>query len=377
MTEILFLPYLNISEPISINQFTFSPYGIDELESNVDTQTKILLNNHLEAFQDHGGRSIDRVVLLFFEGSPVIDTNAALNDEISILINLLSFCGLSNRDFCNESGYNYCSKENFTLFRIPNIVDPVMYTVISRRRSGIIRNMTPYIEFKEIKRRIPEHVFIQDVKVDRELLEALILFKSTGEQKEWENMYLGILNFNLANTDNTCVDERSEIVFLVSAFERLLDCGKDVEVGLAQNIIKIFPSSQENLDRVENLFRIRNKIGSKGKFGKCPSIPQIWIRDFFRLRGHLAHGRSLKDTSFTIWSLREHLLLGSFVFPLVLNFKLSRTVNKDNFYVSIFEDIVCQENVLTSWNKVVRDAQQNLRVERLTYIYEKKATEIF
>ncbi len=372
MTEILFLPYLNISEPISINQFTFSPYSIDELESNVDTQTRILLNNHLEAFQDQGGRSIDRAVLLFFEGSPVIDTNAALNDEISLLINLLSFCGLSNRDFCSKSGYNYCSKENFTLFRIPNIANLVMHTVITRRRDGNVRNMISYTEFKEIKQRTPEHVFIQDIKVDRKLLESLIIFKSTGEQKEWENMYLGILNFNLANTDNTSIDERSEIVFLVSAFERLLDRGKNGESALAQNFIEIFPSSQENLDRIENLFLIRNKISSKGKFGKCTSIPEIWIRDFFRLRGHLAHGQSLKDTSFAIWSLKEHLLLGSFIFPLVLNLKLSRKMDKDNFYISIFEDIVCQENVFTSWNKVVGDAQQNSRIERLTYIYKKK-----
>ena len=372
MTEILFLPYLNIPEPISINQFTFSPYSIDELESNVDTQTRTLLNNHLEAFQDHGGRSIDRIVLLFFEGSPVIDDNATLNDEISLLIDLLSFCGLSNRDFCNESGYNYCSKENFTLFRIPNMANPVMYTVITRRRDRIIRNMISYTEFKEIKQRIPEHVFIQDIKVDRKLLESLITFKSIGEQKEWEKIYLGILNFNLANTDNTSINERSEIVFLVSAFERLLHREKNGESALAQNFTEIFPSLQKSEDQIENLFLIRNKISVKGKFGKCTSIPEIWIKDFFRLRGHLAHGQSLKDTSFTIWSLREHLMIGSFIFPIVLNLKLSRKMNKDSFYVSIFEDIVCQENIFTSWSKVVGDAQQNLRTERLTRIEKEK-----
>lgn len=366
MTEILFLPYLNISEPISINQFTFSPYSIDELESNVDDQTRGLLNNHLEALQDHGGRSINRVVLLFFKGSPIIDGDADLDDEISLLIDLLSFCGLSNRDFFNESGCNYCNKENFTLFRIPNKIDPLIYTVITRRRDRIARNSILYTDFKKIKQRIPEHVFIENIEVDSELLKSLIEFKSKKRQHEWECIYLSILNFNLANTDNTSIDERAEIVFLVSAFERLFNCGKGDESTLTEEFIKVFPSLQMDFARFDYLVQIRKKVNIKEKFKKCKSMPEIWIRDFFRLRGQLAHGKfsKPKETSFTIWSLKEHLLLGGFIFPLVLNLKLNRATSNDKFYISIFEDIVCQENIFKSWNQVVGNAKRNLRIEK-------------
>ena len=88
---------------------------------------------------------------------------------------------------------------------------------------------------------------------------------------------------------------------------------------------------------------------------KYKSVREIWIRDLFRLRGHLAHGKIIKD--FTLgWSINEHLVLGSFIFPLVAKLLLSKRniynlSKNDSLYIDVFERFLCQPS-LNSWNDI-------------------------
>ncbi|MCA6519567.1 MAG: hypothetical protein IM556_13140, partial [Pseudanabaena sp. M110S1SP2A07QC] len=90
-------------------------------------------------------------------------------------------------------------------------------------------------------------------------------------------------------------------------------------------------------------------------FAKCKSVREIWIRDLFRLRGDLAHGKIIKNFT-SVWSINEHLILGSFIFPLVAKILLSKQniynlSKNDSLYVDVFERFLCQPS-LNNWNDI-------------------------
>lgn len=73
----------------------------------------------------------------------------------------------------------------------------------------------------------------------------------------------------------------------------------------------------------------------------------MWVRDLFRLRGNLAHGK-IESRYRPVWSLREHLLLGSFVYPLVLKLELQKSglyviCEEDQGLLDLFEALACEE----------------------------------
>ena len=94
----------------------------------------------------------------------------------------------------------------------------------------------------------------------------------------------------------------------------------------------------------------------------------MWIRDFYRLRGDLAHGK-VESKYPAIWTLRDHLLHASYVFPLVLKCKLTEgnfynLTEDDQFHIDIFESLVCEEHFKPQdmelehpWDKVFLEAR--------------------
>jgi hypothetical protein len=152
------------------------------------------------------------------------------------------------------------------------------------------------------------------------LLTALI--KSRGNE-DWEPILESILNYNLANTDSSDMPLHFECVFLVSSFERLLDCGNGKEDQLANEFSQLL-RPQENIT-LSSCKLFKDEEVAK-RFGKAQFIREAWIRDFFRYRGEMAHGIvGLKYPG--VWTIRDHLLLGSYVFPIVLKLRLEQLGN--------------------------------------------------
>jgi hypothetical protein len=112
-----------------------------------------------------------------------------------------------------------------------------------------------------------------------------------------------------------------ELVYIVAALERLFDCrrGREDDVAIAFTAALI-PS--QNLEK--NEFALSKQSLVKQKFEHVTTIREIWMRDFFRFRGHLAHG-STESKQPQIWSLMEHLLLSSFAFPVAVKSLLAKT----------------------------------------------------
>ena len=108
--------------------------------------------------------------------------------------------------------------------------------------------------------------------------------------------------------------------------------------------------------------------GLAERFPKAASVREAWIRDLFRLRGDFSHGR-IQARYPSLWHQREHLLLGGFLFPLLLKLTLvSRGIyelnDSDREGIQAFEALCCADHFRETggdaskfpWTKIVRQA---------------------
>lgn len=212
----------------------------------------------------------------------------------------------------------------------------------------------------------PMHVSLGPIPNDLDipLLRALL---AAEKSDDWECFTESILNFNLANTDSPDMSQHIEAVLLVSAFERILKCGHGKEDELAQRFSEQLHPSQERL--WGDCARLASS-NCGPRFQAASSIREIWIRDFFRLRGDSAHGW-IHHRYPAIWLLHEHLLLGSYAFPLLVRSilgkdKLYSVTKDDQFEIDLFERLASEclfeavkdkgEPPSWPWNKVIERA---------------------
>ena len=348
MSEILFFPWLLIKEPISFGKFGLYPYDKrSEVTNIIDGRLKSILNNYLRCFYVDENRTVYATTLLSINNKFEIEFNESLSNELAFLVELIAFCGLGSRDFF-KNGVNYCNKDNFQLKRFSITENQIAYKKITRRRDGATANGISANKFRENK---PEHVILSVVNLDKELLNSLVEAQSNLHASIWDNIFEGILNFNLANTDSSSITINIELVFLVSGFERLLNSKHGKEDDLANKFIKAF----ETFQTIEIKDCVRCNANTLKRFTKCKSVREIWIRDLFRLRGDLAHGKIIKNST-SVWSINEHLVLGSFIFPLVAKILLNKLnvynlSKNDSLSVDGFESFLCQPS-LNNWNDV-------------------------
>lgn len=358
MSEILFFPWLRISKPVSLDSFSLRPYEKGDDIEGCDQTIISTLENYLDHFYESSTRKISGVTILSINAQIAYEIDEKTEAELASLIELIAFCGLSGRDFFLNGG-SYCNRDNFQLKKFTIEGKPAAYKVITRRRDGLNENIISASSFREI---MPDHVFYSRMSLSEEFLRSLVSAQSCLEN--WNNIFQGIINFNLSNSDSSSVPEAIELVLLVGAFEQLLDCKNGKENDLASKFVEVFDVSPDT--GVSGCVRWHSTNQGK-RFQRYKSIQEVWIRDLFRLRGNLAHGRN-PTTYPSLWTLKEHLLLSSFIFPLVLKECLS----KQNVYIKnhhdrqliiFFPRILCQEDI-SRWSEAWREFLWNQVTEQ-------------
>lgn len=339
MSEVLFFPWLRVANPFYFSDFSLLPYDKGQIINDEDKWAVSELDHCFSYFCEHDDRPIESITILAIDNEIKVECDQVLESKLSVVIEKITFCGLSSRDFFGTHE-NYCNKDNFQLNRFPANDIPVAISVIQRRIVGSIKNIIPLENYRE---RALNHVCSATVNLDSKLLESLNVAQSKSEF--WENIFQGVLNFNLANSDSSFISEGIEIVLLVSAFEKLLDANAKENI-LAPNFIQTLNASSKT--GIYKCKKLENKK-IRQRFKKVDSVEEYWIRDLFRLRGNIAHGN--KPSAYpSIWSVKEHLCFGSFIFPLVLKAFLHekdmyiKTVD-DELRINIFGSLLCQESM--------------------------------
>jgi hypothetical protein len=347
MNQILFFPWLRIAEPVFLDGFSLFPYSKGEGWKGCDQEIISNLENFLNLFYDNAIKNVHDVTILSINDQILHEIDEDLEVELSLLVELIAFCGLSDRRFFLNGG-SYCNRDNFHLKKFES--NSVVYKVTTRRRDGLSENIMSEKFFRETK---PDHVSYSRINLNQEFLRSLV--SARCHSRNWDSIFQGIINFNLSNSDSSSVFEAMELVFLVSAFEQLLECKNGNENDLVCKIIGFFNTSSSAMTNRLDCVKLKD-IRERKNFQKCDSIQEAWIKDFFRLRGDMAHGK--KNKSYPCqWTLKEHLLLGSFIFPLVLKDCLSKEKiytksPYDHFLVNFFLRILCQENISSKWSEI-------------------------
>ena len=250
---------------------------------------------------------------------------------------LVAFSGLAKREFF-AGHINYTNRDNFILaVQSFKQIDPNSGTVIVvRRRDGSCDNRLSQSAADPLPG--PRAGVLSSDILDVTLLKVLVTARKELKPEDWERYYESIWWFNKANTDSAQVTPQEEVVFSVSAIERLLD----IRTGVLEDLVPPFlelvnPSESVSIDKcTRSLGRLRGKV-------KSSSIREAWLRDLVILRHKHAHGMKAPGYH-PCWSIEEHLLLASYIFPLMVKRMLHRNLlywptSEDEVDINAFESL--------------------------------------
>ena len=344
MGNLVFLPWTKNDKPIAIGDFILTPFERGEKPFGINTTNQKLVDDILEPYRPHANKPIPKALILSFKDSDLLK---GLNeDDFTKIYNfseLFTFSNLSSRRYFDNILDEYCNRDAFQII-IQGFGNETEYkgtTITRRRRDG---TSTTYYTKDALFINKPGHIVSQRVlKTDFIFLAFLLKTQEILPEKEWSAIFESIISFNLANKDSEDISENIELILINNSFERLLDTnGK--EDKLAQKLSSILkPEVDLPKDYCEKL----KDIG-ENRFKKSFYIRDIWIRDLFRIRNNIAHGK-LTSQYQPVFSLKNHLLLASLIFPIILKLVISsrglyNLSDNDKMIINVFEKLVCVEH---------------------------------
>jgi len=299
-----FFPWLTIEEELTVGGFTLVPYIKGESPGGSGKDTHEVIDGILSPYLQQKDQPVDSATLLLMDNKALLaDLEEDERSDAFLFSELLSLTGLSGRKYFSWGGY--CNRDNFRLIIQSGLGGAF---ISARRRDGAARQLWPESDYRVLK---PEHVSLNSpIKMDRSFLGALV---NATNKPRWENIYEGIINYNLANTDSFLITQEMEVVLLVSAYERLLDCNRGNEDELVEKFCQSFkltsPIDPRTVPRCSSPQTIK-------RLNKSSSVQEMWMRDFFCLRGNSAHGKITVRSSSSLVGTRA-FIIGKLCIPLV------------------------------------------------------------
>jgi hypothetical protein len=173
----------------------------------------------------------------------------------------------------------------------------------------------------------------------------------------------------MASTDADYIQENVEVMLTANAFQLALDCKGTKDIQLAQKLAKSFtPSNPVSL--LSGRFATR-----KNQVPKSPTVREVWIRDLYHLRNDLGHGK-VTPVYPSIWTLREHLLLAAFAFPLLVKSIFTSMGaytlgDRDIAGIEAFERLAAAPDLMAwspagecTWSQILLEARTELAFKR-------------
>jgi len=348
MSEIAIFPWLKIKSDIDLGKVKLIQYKRGKKPYN----DQEIYDSVIGIYKRGSDEPIDEATLVLLENKSNFEDFS--EEEIDFLYSfseIIAFSGLSKRKYFNTPlGQDYCNSDNFTFF-IQGFRQEA-----KESRTSITPKRKDHLPSIQSVRDVymPYHVYVcprNYIELDIPLIEALIKARDNLSDEAWTLYREAISLFNLANTDNDAISPYQEVVLMVSAFERLLDSNSNKpQDSLANKFVNVLsPKTNFDICKSQKLMNIQ----------KCPKINtlrEMWIRDFYRLRNRYSHGTLSGKGTDRIWEIHEHLLLSSYVFPLVVKCKLKEEgfykfnnegdchkisfLERDSFNVDVFERLL-------------------------------------
>ncbi|MGH9412417.1 MAG: hypothetical protein ACRD0Y_01635 [Terriglobales bacterium] len=360
-----FFPWLRLTENLTFGEFELQPFSTGDTTAEAWGGFAKVLTAY-----KRGASPVSKATRVRFHA---LAWNAELDEsQRSALFefsDLLAASGIAARELFE--GHTYQNRDNFLLVVQSCNTGGSGVTITTRRRDG---STTAFLSIERYAVEKPDHVHLGLNRIDGGLLTAMLDLRT---HCDYVSVHEAITLFNLANTDRPLIREYVEVVLAVSALERLLGCSRGREDELAPAFTEILKPST-TIPTADSAI-----VAGKGGLASYAAVREAWVRDFFRLRGSAAHGR-LSGGYTPAWSTESHLLLASFVFPLVLKRKLEADglycMSKadlemiDRFEMLLCEDLFLQAGEEWPWHRISSASKRNRRVAlAATELHRKRA----
>ncbi len=336
--SLAFLPWYHISESKTIGRYTLHPYRQGSQESE-PIQDPIAINNILTCYLERPfvrsdceseESSVQNATII---RPDKLDFSLEDLEDLAPLQYVIALCAISNRDFRLDSPY-LCS-ENLRIFvqnypyPVPDSFSPV---VSIPRKNGPGQHAFAEGKFREIKPSyVPKHDLNRNnpLNFDGTLAERLWSFyigdknmKTTWEKK----LYPSLFSYYWANTDG--LPKETELIYSHAAIERLLlgdRFGAKPLTKALENFLQQKSVAFDSINDSPRTWQSNNPKDSK-------SISGVWLNEITQVRNNFAHGKLSYPNNCT-WTLDEHLLLSSFIYPLLLKLHISDSSSEAKFTI--------------------------------------------
>lgn len=310
------------------------------------------LTRILAGYVDISGEPMTNCTLACVESSqPVWDLRGQDREQIRFAGLLLTLIAMS----CNEYFLPLGQCANAAKFQLywQSFVDPAEHVAFRfRRRDGT--TLDGGYKHGEVTFTVPLQCRpVDEVCVDEGLLEGI---NKALEAKSGliSRLRTALSFFNLANTDSESMLEEAEIILMGSAFEQILNAQSAYQLSCKfGRLFKDYGSVKvEDAMKERTGIQIKEDYEGKGnldgkQFGtkeeyveaqKQSLVHVKWIEEFHHLRSRVVHGEEISSRSWG-WSKPEHLLMGAFVFPLLVKMMLS---NECHYGLTDLDKIKCR-----------------------------------
>lgn len=349
---IAFLPWLNLPAAVSLAGVQFVPFrdkkgkvfpGLSDLESSL----RIILSG----FVDLENRAIENCTIACIEGkSPIWDLSQEDHSLIQRAVQFLILAAISGNEYYAGGIGSYANAAAFQLLmqRFEEPPDWISFQI--RRRDGV--TLDGGYKHGEVRITVPSACrIVRAVSVDEGLVESFN--KAIGsDSKTMRRLIPALSFFNIANSDSETMLLEAEAILTASAFEQLLETDGSYKLSCeAGELLKSFGSVETKLARSARpgiALTSGYEAQQNGWF-----VHRKWAEELYDLRSKLVHGESLSKRVWG-WSPAEHLVMGAFVFPLLVKLCLAQ----EGHYTPDDEDQAkCRSIDLllskTEWHKIV------------------------
>ncbi len=317
-----FLPWLDLKQPASVIGVTFMPLK-QETNSLIPTDLCNDLRKILSGCVDIKGRPVRNPTVVLVEHDHVLSSNLreADQDKVPRAVNFLMLAAFACNEYFTQMS-SYVNSAAFEAFLQRFERPPEWFALTKRRRDGGVTDMG--YRHGDLKFTAPSQIgYPEPAEIDESLLASI----SRAEDLKLEvvGQIDGALSaFRVANSDSASITPQQEVVWMASAFERLLDASSN-----AANLGKRFSTAFKPYGTVtlaEMLAKgVRREVSPRKAVKEEASsafLHQAWIEELYVMRGMEIHGKPLDNRKWG-WRLQEHLLMGAFVFPLLAKILLA------------------------------------------------------
>jgi hypothetical protein len=301
-SALAFLPWISITEPITIGPLRLLPYQRGKLPGDLPKITQADIDGVLSAYANRPGNNIAKATIFELgEWQSGMDADNVVSDLFRART-ALAFSALAHRQLFRQSS-NYCNYDTYSLVvQRYTAGETGAFAFTTRCRDGGTSHLWSSDEFSFHR---PNHVDLHShLSLDEPLLAFVLSLSGSDPLLE------AIKEFNYANTDSPDVPEHVELVMMKSAFEWLLAIGEK-----ADEFVAGINECLKGMHAVESLNGPLKAQWQKARPSASRPL-EAWAREFCALRGAAAHGKS-RAVSHFVWHIRAHLAFASLFFPLL------------------------------------------------------------